>query len=166
MSMVWQRQQQVELHFMGDGDLSVNLRKQADAVSPGLNRVRFHGVVPAPYPELSHFDIFCLPSRSDNLPVAILEAMLARLPIVSTRVGGIPELVEAGGCGLLVPRDSPDRLAEALTQMIELSWEERESFGRSGESFARKNFSIESTVAQLEEVYTNARLRVQVSSND
>jgi len=61
---------------------------------------------------------FVLPSRSDNLPLAVLEAMQAGLPIVATRVGGIPEEVRDGVEGLLVPSEDPVSLADALARVL------------------------------------------------
>jgi glycosyltransferase involved in cell wall biosynthesis len=59
-----------------------------------------------------------LPSRSENLPLVILEAMHAGLPIIATRVGGIPEAVRHEIEGLLVPPEDPASLAEAVNRMI------------------------------------------------
>jgi glycosyltransferase involved in cell wall biosynthesis len=63
---------------------------------------------------LAAADAFLLTSISEGIPVTLIEAMSARLPIVATRVGGNAELLESGMNGLLVPPASPDALAEAL----------------------------------------------------
>jgi glycosyltransferase involved in cell wall biosynthesis len=66
-----------------------------------------------------HADVFCLPSRSEALGVAILEALAAGLPCVSTTVGGIPEIARhLGGCELVAP-NSPQELAEAINIVIQ-----------------------------------------------
>ena len=62
---------------------------------------------------LPAFDLFVLPSLREGLPFAVLEAMSAGLPVVATRVGGVPEAVAEGVTGLLVPADDPDALADA-----------------------------------------------------
>jgi glycosyltransferase involved in cell wall biosynthesis len=61
---------------------------------------------------LAGFDVYCQPSRYEGLGLALIEAMQAGLPCVASRVGGIPEVL--GDCGLLVPPDDPDALADAL----------------------------------------------------
>jgi glycosyltransferase involved in cell wall biosynthesis len=68
---------------------------------------------------LAEADIFVLSSRSEGLPLSILEAMRARLPVVASCVGGIPELVVDGETGLLVPPGDPSRLAAAIERLVE-----------------------------------------------
>ena len=58
-----------------------------------------------------------LPSRRENYPLVLLEAMAAGVPVVTTRVGGIPEMIDDGRSGLLVPPDDPDALATALARV-------------------------------------------------
>ena len=82
--------------------------------------------------------------------------MLARLPIVATSVGGIPELVRDGDCGFLVPPDSPIALAGQLVRMIESGAEERARIGMRGERFARERFAIGRIVEEFARVYGKA----------
>lgn len=101
------------LHIYGDGDRRAALEEQSRHL--GVD-VIFHGRVNDVRDRLERdVDIFVLPSRAENLPISILEAMAAALPVIATRVGGIPELVVDGATGLLV---EPDDVA-ALTGAIE-----------------------------------------------
>jgi glycosyltransferase involved in cell wall biosynthesis len=68
---------------------------------------------------LAAFDLFLHTSQSDTLAYAILEAGCARLPVVATEVGGIPEIIESGVSGLLVPPRAPSKAAQALRQLLE-----------------------------------------------
>ncbi len=63
-------------------------------------------------------DVFVLPSRTEGLPLALLEAMSASLAVVATRVGGVPEALDGGAAGLLVPPQSPPDLAAALRELL------------------------------------------------
>ncbi|MGH3080495.1 MAG: glycosyltransferase family 4 protein [Gaiellaceae bacterium] len=67
---------------------------------------------------LADADAFVLPSRSEGLPVSILEAMAAELPVVASRVGGVPELVVDGESGFLVSPGDPQELATALERLV------------------------------------------------
>src|ERR1035437_3493392 len=67
---------------------------------------------------LSSFDVFELASRAEALSLAICEAMLARLPVVATSAGGIPEIVADGETGVLVPLDDPETMARALYRLV------------------------------------------------
>ena len=69
----------------------------------------FHGFVPDLRERLAGLDVLVQPSRADNLPLSVLEAMAAGLPVVGTRVGGIPELVVDGETGILVDPERPGR---------------------------------------------------------
>jgi glycosyltransferase involved in cell wall biosynthesis len=68
---------------------------------------------------MRRFDVFCITSRSEGSPNVILEAMVARRPIVATAVGGILELVRDGENGLLVPVGDSERLAQAIAKLLE-----------------------------------------------
>jgi glycosyltransferase involved in cell wall biosynthesis len=108
-----------ELHLAGDGPR----RAEYEALAQSLGiaeRVHFHGLIPKP--ELSALmrrsDLFVLASRFDNNPCVIIEAMASGLPVVATRVGGVPEMV-ADGTGLLVEPHDPRALADGIDQAFE-----------------------------------------------
>ena len=92
------------------------------------------------------------PSRADNLPLAVLEAMAAGLPVVGTRVGGIPELVVDGETGVLVEPEDPPALAEALDSLA-ASPELRRELGRAGRARGIEHFSPEGTARRMVAFY-------------
>ncbi len=104
-----------ELHVFGEGSLRRDLEQQARRLG---GSVHFHGFAGDLREQLLGLDVFVLPTRADNLPVAILEAMAVALPVVATCVGGIPELVVDGETGLLVEPDDPDGLRAALRSLL------------------------------------------------
>jgi glycogen synthase len=104
--------------IVGDGPLRTRLERNARAW--GLDDVRFAGFVPhADVPaHLEHADVLVLPSEYEELGSVLVEAMQAGLPIVATRVGGIPDLVDDGVTGRLVARSDAAALAGAIDDLV------------------------------------------------
>lgn len=99
---------------------------------------------------LSALDIFVLPSIAEGISNTILEAMATGLPIVATRVGGNPELVEDGVNGILVPQQNPEALTTAIGQYLE-DPHLRAIHGKSSRQRAVKRFGLE----QMRDAYAN-----------
>lgn len=104
----------IALDVFGDGSERPALEHQASAL--GVD-ARFHGWVEGARDRLETADAFVLPSRAENAPISILEAMAAAVPVVGTRVGGVPELIEDGTSGLIVEPDDPAELAGAIERL-------------------------------------------------
>jgi glycosyltransferase involved in cell wall biosynthesis len=106
---------------------------------------------------LNKATVFALPCRidpdgaMDNLPTVIMEAMAAALPVVSTDIGGISEMVRHGETGMLVPQNGPAATADALRQLIG-DLDLAQSFGGRGRKRAEEFFSIEKNVHALREI--------------
>lgn len=136
------------LALVGPGDLPavrdrLALPETATLTGP-VDRAEVPGVLRA-------CDICLQPSRSEGLGISIIEAMAAGLPVVATRVGGIPEAVEDGVTGILVPPEDPQALAEAIRWMVEHP-AERAEMGRRGRERARL-FDVRTIAGQLEAIY-------------
>jgi sugar transferase (PEP-CTERM/EpsH1 system associated) len=101
---------------------------------------------------LAALDIFVLSSQSEGLPMAILEAMASGLPIVSTRVGGIDEVVADGKTGLLVEPRSPDALMGAIRFLAE-NPARRAQMGAAGRLRTERELSLDTMVAAYERLY-------------
>jgi L-malate glycosyltransferase len=97
-------------------------------------------------------DIFVLPSRSEAFPNAVLEAMASGMPIVASRVGGIPELIEDGHTGFLVPAGDPLALADRLCRfMANPPFAAR--LGENARAGAEARYSFDRMVAAFERIY-------------
>ncbi len=101
---------------------------------------------------LGMFDLFILPSLSEGLPNAVLEAMACSNPVVATAVNGVVEVVEDGKTGFLVPPADPDRMASAVIKMLG-SPENMKAMGKQGRERVASHFSVEQQVSKFEELY-------------
>lgn len=103
-------------------DCSVDIVTQEDVDTQGLSNVRLHHGLGANSPELMRLyaaaDVFVLPTLGDSLPLVIMEAMAAGLPVIATSVGAIVEAVDHGVTGFLVPVGDHQALAEATQQLV------------------------------------------------
>jgi len=106
----------VQFVSVGQGPLARQLEEHRDKLGLGA-RFSFLGYREDPIPVLLAADVFCLSSRFEGLPIALLEAMAAGLPVVATRVGGIPSVVTDGKEGRLVPAADPTALAAAVREL-------------------------------------------------
>lgn len=97
-------------------------------------------------------DIFVLPSYSEGLPLSILEAMACGLPIVTTNVGGIPEVVKNSENGFIVPSKNKQLLAQKL-EILAYNSDLRKKFGFKSTEIIIKKFSIEKKVEELVKLY-------------
>lgn len=123
LAVLRQRHRDASLLMIGS-DKGDGTRQATERVTRELgltDAVTFHGVIPkldVPL-WLDKGDIFISTTDIDNTPVSVLEAMACGLPVVSTNVGGVPYLLDDGRDALLVPRDDPGSMAEAVAQLIE-----------------------------------------------
>jgi glycosyltransferase involved in cell wall biosynthesis len=107
----------LKLVIVGDGLERAAL--EAAAKSPGCKgRVIFAGQVSDIQPFYAMTDVFVLPSHSEGSPNVLLEAMAAKLPVVATAVGGVPEMVENHKSALLAPSNDPAALATAIASLL------------------------------------------------
>lgn len=90
-------------------------------------------------------DVFVLPSRTEGVPVSVMEAMLAGVPVIATDVGGVTELVTDDVTGLVVPPEDPASIAAAILE-LRGDPDRRREMGRTGRAIATERFSLEATV--------------------
>lgn len=139
-----------EVRIVGDGPERAALERQV--VARGLhNSVRFLGQSTDVASHLEQGDVFVLPSRYEGLPFTILEAMCAGLPVVSTRVSGIPEAV-GDDAGLLVPPEDPVELARAMEQLCRAP-ATRDAMALAGGARVRSVFSWTEHLSAVERLY-------------
>lgn len=138
------------LEILGDGELRPQLEKQAQLL--GLHQsVRFRGFS-RDIPEfLAELDAFVMSSLSEGLPLTVLEAMAAGLPIVATSVGGVIRLVEDAGCGWLCPAAQPAALAFSMLQALESG--NKRVLGDRGRASVLRDYSVAKMTADYEALF-------------
>jgi glycosyltransferase involved in cell wall biosynthesis len=142
---------ELRLALAGDGPERAGLERLARELDV-LDRLHFLGWVedlPALYATI---DMFALSSLNEGTPVAAIEAMSAARAVVSTRVGGVPDVVEAGVSGLLVPAQDVNSLAGALVQLA-ADPALRSRLGQAGREFARVRYSHTRLVDDIDKLY-------------
>jgi colanic acid/amylovoran biosynthesis glycosyltransferase len=142
----------VELVFVGWGPSLPEL--QADVRRRRLDdRVAFTGALGQDQlaAAFAAADIFCLPSFAEGVPVVLMEAMATGLPVVSTVIAGVPELVRHNESGILVPPGRPDLLAAALQRLVD-DPSERVRLGSNGRITVEKEFDLTDNCRRLIEV--------------
>ena len=142
-----------DLHLLvvGDGELRESLAQRASAL--GLEaRVHFAGARRDLGNVLAAIDVFVMPSLWEGLPLAMVLAMGAGLPVVASAVAGIPEIVKDGETGLLVRPGNVDDLGAALARVFR-SQEERRRLGAAAQAMVRPRFGVDGYVASTTALY-------------
>jgi L-malate glycosyltransferase len=152
--LVHLRTRDVQFVIAGEGPYREQYMKQAAEM--GLaESITWTGLVQDPFSEglFDAADIVCQLSRWEEVfGWMIAEAMAYGKPVVATRVGGIPELVDEGTTGFLVNRADTDTAAERVLRLIE-DGELRETLGRKGRDKTQASFSLQTNVAELVQLY-------------
>lgn len=139
------------LWVVGGGPLRGALEAQAEHL--GIrSAVRFAGVRPDIGSLMAAADVFALTSDTEGIPAVVLEAGYQRLPVVATRVGGLPECILDGETGLLVERRDVEHIARALTQLL-LDAARRKLMGEHARRHVASRFTMDTIAEQYLDYY-------------
>jgi glycosyltransferase involved in cell wall biosynthesis len=141
------------LHLVvtGDGDLRDDLRRRVESL--GLSpRVHFTGIRRDVGNVLAALDMFVMPSLWEGLPLALVHAMGAGLPVVASAVAGVPEVVQHGQTGMLVQPGDVDGLAAALERLVH-DPAERSRLGLAARDYVRPRFGVDGFVGSTTALY-------------
>lgn len=152
--MLDRRGSHTQLLIIGDGEERQALRQYIarNGLEPRVRLLGFREDIPA---LLNVLDVFVLSSLTEGVSAALLEAMAVGLPVVATRVGGNPEVVEDGVTGQLVPPNDASALAEAVA-LYARDKSARLEHGRAGRDRVRREFTVESAVTAYVSLYEGA----------
>ncbi len=147
----------LRLVVIGDGELGPRLHRSAEQLGIG-HRTTFLGTrrdVPLLLPGL---DVSCLSSVHEGVPIALIEAMAAGVPIVASDCGAVRDIVEDGKQGFLVPVGDVDRFADRL-HLLAGDAALRDQLGKAGRARAEREFDIERTARAYEDLLTELVVR-------
>ena len=140
------------IHFLmvGDGDLMPECKERVEkaGLSPKFTFTGFRSDVPD---LLNAMDIYVLTSTNEGLGRSIIEAQAAGLPVAVSKVGGVPDIIEDGVNGVLVPVNDDDYLAGAIKSLKENSEKRAKLISSANERLSR--FTLEKTIEDLEKIY-------------
>lgn len=140
----------LKLLLIGRGELQPQLKNLVKKL--GISeRVIFAGSMKDIDTAMSVFNIFILPSRSEAFGLTILEAMRANIPVIASRVGGIPEIITHNYNGMLVEHGDPKKLASAIMKLLNDKKLQKKFISHYSETL--KKFSARSMIKQTEELY-------------
>lgn len=145
------------LELIGDGPLTDSVRQKIGEL--GLaDRVTLSGLCNDVAERLARSDIFVLVSNWEGLPLSILEAMRARLPVVASDVGGVAESVADGVTGFLVPRGDVTTLSARIERLL-LDADLRQQMGEAGRALYEREFSFEVMYQRTRQIYRDVLTR-------
>lgn len=147
---------ETEVTIIGDGPARSELSAYGNELGL-IGHVSWLGLQPPTEVRawLRKTDIFCLPSFAEGLPVVIMEAMATGVPVVTTYLGGIPELVESGVTGLVVPAARSDLLADALRSLSTES-STRTEIIKAARARVEQMHDVQRSAATLRELFRTA----------
>ncbi len=161
--MLLQRDVDVHILLVGSGPELQRYQRYVTDSPLLLGRVTFAGATENVGDALNAMDVFVLPSHSEGMSNTLLEAMSCGLPVVATRVGGSPEVIEENHSGLLFAAGSVAELSKCLELLAENA-KVRDQLGEMGRSRVLAKFSLERMVDRYSELYLEVALKAALHS--
>ena len=143
------------VHLYLIGDPATEFGREIAQMPHDASRVHILGYRKDVQRILPAFDIFALSSRREALSLSVIESFTARVPVVATAVGGVPEIVQHERTGLLVPPDDAAALAEAIMR-LDADRSLAQALALQGRRHFEQHLTVEHMVAQTLQVYTRA----------
>ncbi len=139
--------------IIGDGPMHNKILEEVRKL--GLERrIVLAGAIPNAWQYLTAFDVFVLPSRKEGFPWVILEAMAARVPVIATSVGAVPEIIENGINGIVVDPQKPERISAAVNTLLKDN-RLRQEFSIQAHQTLIKKFSLGAMIDEYERLFSS-----------
>ena len=141
----------VRMEIVGDGPEHDKLLSEIKML--GLeSKVQLLGKVDKPKKMLRNWDLFVLPSLSETFGLVVLEAFESKIPVVATKVGGVPELISNNETGLLVPSANPEKLSKAILYLL-VEKKERVRLAENAYKILKEKYDWSKIIVELEKEY-------------
>lgn len=159
MPKILEKYSDTKLILVGDGPLREKIENQIKELKLE-NSVKLLG-------NLSHKEALCVlakgdvsicPSLAEGLGIVFIEAQACGVPVIGTRVGGIPDVIEDGKTGILIEPSSSEQIANAIVKIFEMSSEKRKEMIELAKINARRNFSWDVSVEKIDNIYQKPKL--------
>ncbi|MEX5213778.1 MAG: glycosyltransferase [Nitrospiraceae bacterium] len=151
MRLLLDQGRKVKLVLVGDGPLRHQLEEMVRKLEM-LENVAFLGQRDDTYELMQAMDVFVLPSLSEGIPLVVLEAMVAGVPVLASRVGGIPEVIKDGATGMLVEAGNEVELANRCGMLLDRV-DTAAQIAKSARERVEANFSAEVMVDRVAQLY-------------
>jgi len=152
LELLVKREVKFTLVFIGEGPMLSDLKRQSN-LSLAKDKIVFTGAIPNAIAWYPAFDLLCMPSiHEEGMPNVTMEGSAVGLPVVASQVGAVPDLVENGITGFLVPPNEVESLANRLQTLLE-DPELRLRMGQAGMDKMSREFSVEAMVTKMSKVY-------------
>lgn len=153
LALIKKKMPHIKCFIIGTGDEEYirMLQQSVEKMSLSAN-VIFTGFVKDIYPYLSAMDVFVMATLAEGFGIAFAEAMAVGKPVVGTSVGGVPEVIQDGVTGFVVPPRDPPKLADRVLELLNNSIL-RERMGNAGHKRIRERFTLDFSGKRLEELY-------------
>jgi glycosyltransferase involved in cell wall biosynthesis len=152
-NLVLQQNHQVHFLIIGDGELR-NIIEKKVIVSGISGNVHFTGWITETAKMYADLDMMLLTSKNEGTPVTVIEAMYYKIPVISSNVGGLSDLIEDGKTGFLVNSLNAEDYTPVIVKLLE-SVQEREKIGSEAHNFIKKKFNVNRLIADITDLYTH-----------
>jgi len=142
----------LRVFIVGDGAERAAIEKRLVQVTSGTIKISMTSWILDIAAFNAGMDIMCLTSKNEGTPVSLIEAQASGLPVVSTDVGGVRDIVVDGKSGFVIKRENIETYVEKLRLLVE-NRELREKYGTFGQQFVRQQFSYQRLVADMDQYY-------------
>jgi glycosyltransferase involved in cell wall biosynthesis len=149
----------IRVFIVGDGDLKQEITTRAEEINQKFgNKIKMTSWIFDIASFNPGMDIICLTSDNEGTPVSLIEAQASGVPIVTTDVGGIRDIVSDGKTGYIVPKDNIETFSKKLLELI-TNTEKRTEFSKNGWNFVKEKFHYTRLVNDIEKLYKKLLLK-------